>query len=293
MIRYPVTRSELNALIAQEDPAWLQGARTRTQRFRRLGRYRENSGTWSRIKTVYIELQHWKCGYCERRLAAPRHGRIEHDVEHYRPKSTVKTWPPASAAKTATMQFRFPTGSASPIGYYLLAYHPLNYCTACKPCNSVLKSDYFPVSGRRRLRGSNPAAMKSEQPLLLYPLGDIDDAPERLMRFVGLVPQPTARNGSANHHRAEVTIKFFDLDSREDLLLARAERIVTLWQAMIIAKRGTNAQKTDARNTIALMMKRTSEHVNCVKSFYRLAQQNPQRAKELYAPIRRFLEEQM
>ena len=40
---------------------------------------------WSETKQVYIELQHSKCAFCEK----PLEGRIEQDVEHFRPKGEV------------------------------------------------------------------------------------------------------------------------------------------------------------------------------------------------------------
>ena len=44
-------------------------------------------------------------------------------------------------------------------GYYLLAYHLLIYAVACKPCNSGLKKDYFPIAGDYDLTGEDPAEM--------------------------------------------------------------------------------------------------------------------------------------
>jgi hypothetical protein len=90
MIRYPVTEQQLIDAINQLAPNWLADVAARTARFRQAGRYNEESGVWSRIKDVYLALQHDKCAYCERRLAGSPEGRIEHDVEHYRPKSEVK-----------------------------------------------------------------------------------------------------------------------------------------------------------------------------------------------------------
>lgn len=40
-----------------------------------------------------MELQHSKCGYCEKWLEGSDYGTIEHDMEHYRPKSSVKAYP--------------------------------------------------------------------------------------------------------------------------------------------------------------------------------------------------------
>ena len=93
MIRYDVTPSDLEAAVRRIAPNWLTDAAARTEYFRSVGRYDEDGGTWSAIKDAYMRLQHNKCAYCERKLSGPPEGRIEHDVEHYRPKSVVKAWP--------------------------------------------------------------------------------------------------------------------------------------------------------------------------------------------------------
>src|SRR5260370_13507742 len=77
MIRYKITKSEIEALIAAECPGWLADAKTRTEQLRRDRKYSENAGNWSKIKAVYMRLQHCKCAYCERKLASEEYGRIE------------------------------------------------------------------------------------------------------------------------------------------------------------------------------------------------------------------------
>ena len=108
MIRYQITETELRDAIESEKPGWLARAQTRTDRFIAAGKYDESSGIWSEIKRVYMDLQHDKCAYCERQLAAGEDGgTIEHDVEHYRPKNSVPVWPTDSDDVT----FTFPTGA--------------------------------------------------------------------------------------------------------------------------------------------------------------------------------------
>ena len=52
---------------------------------------------WSNIKYLFINIQHNKCAFCERKLAAREDGgAIEHDVEHFRPKNAIKAWKPPS-----------------------------------------------------------------------------------------------------------------------------------------------------------------------------------------------------
>lgn len=122
---------------------------------------------WSSVKHVFMLIQNEKCGYCERKLAARGDGGAgEHDLEHFRPKNPVKAWP-------APKSIDFPTGAADAAGYYWLAFHLLNYCTACTKCNSGFKSNYFPVAGPRCQAPDVPTKTLNdrERPFLVYPLG--------------------------------------------------------------------------------------------------------------------------
>lgn len=137
---------------------------------------------WSSIKHMFMEIQAEKCAYCERKLASRGHGgAAEHDLEHFRTKNPVKSWP-------APPEIDFETGAPFDAGYYWLAFHLLNYCTSCKKCNTGFKSNYFPVAGTRLSPLEEPSirAMRLEKPFLVYPLGTIDDDPEDVIRFRGL-----------------------------------------------------------------------------------------------------------
>lgn len=178
MIRIPVTLAELADLITAESATWLERAAERTDEFAQAGAYNESSSIWSQVKGVYMTLQHSKCAYCERQLEDPEYGKIEHDIEHYRPKNPVKKWPTDKIAAERGIHYDFPVGDAWPEGYFLLAYHVLNYVTACKVCNTPLKSNFFPIAGDRGPQSDDPLSLQAEQPYLLYPLGDIDANPE-------------------------------------------------------------------------------------------------------------------
>ena len=82
MIRYPIHPAQLEARVEQHRPGWLARAAERTERFREAGKYGESSSIWTEIKRPYMELQGFKCGFCERRLEKSAYGNIEHDVEH-------------------------------------------------------------------------------------------------------------------------------------------------------------------------------------------------------------------
>jgi hypothetical protein len=93
MIAYQITKSKLESLIDAEAPGWRQRAALRTEGFRQKGRYEEDSSIWSEVKVVYMRLQgDCKCAYCERKLESIDFGKIEQDVEHFRPKGSVRAW---------------------------------------------------------------------------------------------------------------------------------------------------------------------------------------------------------
>jgi hypothetical protein len=101
MIRYDITRNELFKQIEVESPGWLAEARQKTARFKSAKKYNEKAGSWSAVKQVYIALQCGKCAYCERALEDGALGKIEWDVEHFRPKSRVQVWPTAKSSLSA------------------------------------------------------------------------------------------------------------------------------------------------------------------------------------------------
>jgi uncharacterized protein (TIGR02646 family) len=100
--------------------------------------------------------QHHKCCFCEASFLDTRSG----DVEHYRPKSAVKSAPQE--------QVRYP-------GYYWLAYEWQNLLLSCSDCNQKYKRNHFALEDEEaRLRSHLDAAqIGSERPLLLNPLNDV------------------------------------------------------------------------------------------------------------------------
>ncbi|HEX4497703.1 MAG TPA: hypothetical protein VIE43_18665 [Thermoanaerobaculia bacterium] len=291
MIRYPVSPEGLRALIDAEAPGWLTDAEERTGRFRQEGRYEESSPNWSRVKPVYMRLQHGKCAYCERRLAAEDFGgAIEHDLEHYRPKGAVPPWPSAKIARDRRISYRFATGEAFPEGYYLLAYHVLNYATACKKCNSPLKSNYFPIAGERA-QGDDPSQLRAELPFLLFPLGELDEDPEEILTFTGISPVPRVKRG-VRWRRARVTIDFFELDQREELWRERAEKIVALFIALEMNRGGSERNQELAGRAIETLLSPASGHVNCGCAFRVLYQKDRTLAEEMARAAQSYLDSQ-
>lgn len=284
MIRYTVTLDDLREKIETDCPGWLERARTRTDEFRRKRKYEEESSIWSEVKPLYMRLQgESKCAYCERKLESVDLGKGEQDVEHFRPKGSVKGWKAPGVLTDAGIAFTAPAAGAA--GYYLLPYHPFNYAAACKPCNSVLKKDYFPIAGAYELESEDPAALLAERPYLVYPLGDFDDRPEDLIAFNGLSPRPVARAGHPRH-RALVTIEFFKLDDvlkRKNLFRERAMVIIALFpQLQKLSGALPDAERVEAEKLVDGFTSEKAPHTNCARSFRRLFESSPAQAREFF-----------
>ena len=171
MIRYPVTHTKLKGLIESHKPGWLARASERTESFKQLGRYKESSSIWSEVKAVYMTLQgESKCAYCKRKMESMELGAAEQDVEHFRPKGNVRTWNPPLELCNLGIPFTAPPRSNPSKGYFLLPYHILNYAASCKPCNSAIKGDRFPIAGTYNLDATTPTGLSSEKAYLLYPI---------------------------------------------------------------------------------------------------------------------------
>ncbi|MBS1812759.1 MAG: hypothetical protein JST84_31620 [Acidobacteria bacterium] len=276
MIRYPITATELEAAIEQEKQGWLAKAKKKTSAFRRAKQFNEPDSqySWGEIKDVFIRLQHNKCAFCDRLLSGPPYGRIEHDLEHFRPKKAVKAW-----NGNNTYGYRFALGDAAERGYYLLAYNIFNYATSCKTCNTKFKANYFPIAGTRRLTTDDFTLLKQEQPYLVYPLGNLDDDPETLITYRGILPIPKYRNGH-KYRRARITIDLFELDSREDLRRLRAEVIQKLWLAFrTLQQRRSKADAPFARRIIDCACSPQTSQVACSRAFYDLCQNDANTAR--------------
>lgn len=283
MIRYPVTAAKLKQLIEAESEGWLEKARERTDKFRELGRYEESSSIWSQVKPVYMKLQgESKCAYCERKLESSDVGRVEQDVEHFRPKGNVKFW--RAPQKLRDLGIPFTAAPNESKGYHLLPYHIFNYTAACKPCNSTLKKDYFPIAGEYELNAEGPGDFAGEKAYLIYPIGSVDEDPEKLIDFFGTSPKPVAAS-SHKRNRALVTIEFFKLDDpnkRKNLYRDRSMVIMGLYPLLKDTTMGSEAEKAAARSKVKGLLHRGLPHLNCAKSFRRLFESDPNEAKEIY-----------
>jgi hypothetical protein len=274
MIAYNYDVSNIRAAVAAYEAGWLAKAEERTLRLIAQEEFEETSSIWSDIKPVFMELQHQKCIFCERQFETKEYGRIEHDLEHFRPKSSVKSWPPADWPTTHLP----PLGEPSPKGYYWLAYNLMNYATACKVCNSPLKSDFFPIAGKRA-KDCFPVAehceetilaykrmQKKEKPYLCYPIGSIDDDPETLVTFVATTAVPTAKSGHKKR-RGEVIIDFFQLNERLQLHRERARMIALLGGSLKFIEAGIDVDAN--RQVVANLDGAHIPHSACLRAFRR------------------------
>lgn len=288
MIGYKISRKDLEKLIEDQVPGWMARAKKRTADFVAAGSYSETSSIWSEVKVVYMRLQgESKCIYCERKLESEANGMIEQDVEHFRPKGRVRRWRVPAELVAEGVSITDPGPNAP--GYHRLPYHVFNYSSACKPCNSTLKSDCFPVAGSYKFGGSNPKTLASELPLLIYPLGDFDSDPERLIKFQGVSPRPVYAQGHVRH-RALVTIAFFELADpikRKNLFRERAQIITALWPQLEAIS--NNPADAVASALVADFQSSKAPHTNCARSFATLYQQDRLEAESLYRAAATFI----
>lgn len=288
MIRCAFTVEELHAEIDAANPTWRQRAADRTRDLKN-GTRRKITPMWSEIKPAFMNLQGPKCPFCEKWVEDQA---IEQDVEHFRPKNNVKRWRIPNRLRGQGITVAQPTSGSEP-GYRLLAYHPENYMAACKTCNSVLKRDYFPISGVRESNADRPSSCRGEKAYLIFPLGNVDDDSEDLIEFHGISPRPIKLRGFGRK-RALVTIELFkldDVDDRKALIRERALKIQHLYFALKDrdSENSTADEIATANRAIANLTKPKASHVNCLRSFQRLWETRNREARNLHADVSAYL----
>lgn len=281
MRRYDVARQQLLDLIGAEKSNWIGRARTRTSEYKQARAYTGGSEFWGEIKGVYIRLQHEKCAYCETKLQGAALASKVHEVEHFRPKSSVQAWPPSKRPDyLSDFAPSWSLGPDSDTGYYCLAYHPFNYAIACTRCNSTLKSNFFPVRGPRDVNGEDPSHMQVEEALLVYPISDIDEDPARIITFHGVTAMPAQSSGYA-YERAVTTIRFFQLN-HEDLTTRRAALLMPLWLNLEdLAQDAGGGNSQPKQRAVDRACDARSEFSRCMEAFRSLHQTDSAEAKRL------------
>lgn len=276
MIRYDTTLLEISAAVDAIKPTWRARAEDRTTSIVNAGKFNDESPIWSEIKAAFMVLQKYKCIYCERKLET-RLGAIDFDVEHFRPKSSVKIWP--SGGRGPANPYPFNTGQADPTGYYWLSYDLMNYAASCKGCNSNLKSNCFPVASGRLPFPTSVIDLTAERPYLCYPLGSLDTDPASLIGFIATTAIPVGQT-AFDRQRGEVIIDFFELNIRDTLHLERAQMIVLFGAALKSIAEGT-ALASDHQLASRITQK-NYPHSSCLNSFYNLWQQDPHEGRKIY-----------
>ncbi|MCX7382787.1 MAG: hypothetical protein NT133_15525 [Alphaproteobacteria bacterium] len=266
MIRYDENPSAVREAIRAEDPTWLDKAARRTAAINKQGGFAEKTSIWSQVKPVFMKLQCNKCIFCERQFENRKYGTIEFDLEHFRPKSSVATWP--DRRRHQDIAYDFATGEAAAAGYYWLAYDPGNYAASCKVCNTTFKLNYFPIAGARGAVNDDTTALRAEEPFLCYPIGTTDADPEDLVTFALTVAVPAERANPVRRRRGQVIIDFFGLNKRDQLHTERA-RMICLFAPALQAQSEGRDNASD-RQLIAGMKQPHLPHAACVRAFGRL-----------------------
>lgn len=151
------------------------------------------------VKDALINAQHGKCCFCEGLFKAHAYG----DVEHYRPKSSVR-----QARKAKAL---YP-------GYFWLAYSWDNLFWSCQICNRTNKKDFFPLIDPAKRVRSHKGDLAIEEPLLLNPSAPED--PRNHIKFRGNLAFGVTKRG-------RTTIEIVDLN-RTDLAEERLDHLKKL-----------------------------------------------------------------
>ena len=145
------------------------------------------------------------------------------------------------------------------------------------------------LAGPRGADGADPAALASEQPLLIYPLGDFDEDPESLMGFIGLSPISLSDRGHARH-RALVTISLFRLDQRVQLIKHRAVLLWLLFAELELLQNARSAKdRVQHQTAIDTLTGAEVPFSNCLRCFRELHATDRDRAAELAQECQRYL----
>ncbi len=267
MIRISVSDETLRKKVREKDRNWDKHTDPTTRH-------------WPKVKDIFLDIQHHKCCYCETDIG----GRVDkrtnercrsvQDVEHFRPKSEVVSWNfPSNYPDPPTL------GVGPEKGYPWLTHNEFNFAASCKTCNIDKKKCYFPILKGHPDYTTSPTLeeLKSEEPLLVFPLGDSDKDPEKLVTFMGWDAVPHWEANSTEYWRAVATIELLDLN-RVDLLHQRRQMIASLarsWAGIREASQGYAEPK--------------AEFSSCAKAFLTLCANQPnvalELAKQAHAPL--------
>lgn len=151
------------------------------------------------------QMQHSKCCYCESAISL-----AFNDVEHYRPKASVKQTRKAKAED----------------GYWWLAWTWSNLLFSCPSCNrsKLAKNDLFPLAKPANRLQPKAAPPSQEDPLLIDPSNPTAD-PEDHVEFGFAAGDQGHIYGRTRY--GEETIQVCALH-RDDLIEVRANDLIAL-----------------------------------------------------------------
>jgi hypothetical protein len=278
MIRIAVTSAELLAAIGSKSPRWMERAEEKKAAALAAGKVGEGDGIWSEIKEIFILRQEFKCIYCEHPLpkvdsTSAAKVAVDYDVEHYRPKNRVTSWPTREVLerRPSVEGYRASVASGDPDGYVRLAFDPFNYIASCKVCNTSYKADRFPIAGQPDSVSEERAILDSnERPLLLFPFGEDGDDPAEYLAFRGPTVRPLPVAGH-ERLRGQAVIDFFELDTREGLLELRCWLIQLLW-GQLEDRASPDARKKAKAEAFLETVEKTCRypHTACGRAFIEL-----------------------
>lgn len=297
MIHTEITDQALLEAIEKKKPGWALAAERKRDEALAVGKVGEGDGIWSQIKEVFVLLQAFKCAYCEFPLPqvatdSAEKMAVDCDIEHFRPKNRVTPWPTSEVVKNRPGIDSYRTGvfAGSPEGYVRLAFEPLNYIISCKVCNSSFKADRFPIAGQPDAESKEKVTLdKNEKPLLLFPFGENGDDPEDYFTFRGPMVLAQATSGPEGL-RAQVTIDFFELDTRAGLIEGRCWAILFLWPQLVDRDSSDLLTSTRARDFLRTYQEGHRQlHTACGRAFIELYDRDRPRARAFYDAATQYL----
>ena len=200
-----------------QDCAAYEASRAEYENGTRKFRFARNIYGHPTVREALKQAQDGKCSFCEGKQFGPF---APADVEHYRPKGSVRQNKQSKAVLP---------------GYFWLAYSWENLYWCCQMCNRSKKRDFFPLKHPTQRARSQADNLAEEEPLILDP-GGLDDPCEHIgfHKEVAVGLTEVGRN----------TIQFIGLD-RADLEEARRVRLAeldTLLKIVAISKRNPNPE---------------------------------------------------
>lgn len=164
-----------------------------------------------------LNIQNYKCCYCEKRLS----DRGDGDVEHFRPKGGYKQ--------------NHHTALKKP-GYYWLAYDWDNLFFSCPICNQRKKGNLFPLKEPNKRALNHSHDICNEHPLLVH-VSNEDPADHIIFREEYAV-------GTTD--KGKKTIEIFDLN-KESLLEDRLGVFNNINSLMVLISNGLQVEESKAK----------------------------------------------